>query len=298
MAISHGAPTVSQRRASPRARRLLANKDNRRLNIRRAWLASTLHLDNLGSQVIGLFAVLGDAAYLLVNALAPTELIHRGHASYLRRTLIQQIYFTAAQAMPLVLLVGAALGLLAMLPMVGFGVTDLNLLTAVIDVVLIHQVAPVLIVLMVIGRSGTAITAELSELHINQAAVTLLAMGIEPHRLFLLPRLIGMVISLLLLNFWGGVAALAAAGLFASVSEGLTMGAFLSAFMQHLQWSDVVLTALMNVAYGTAVVSLQMRYAEMVSEVTDIPRNLPRAFVASLLACLLITVVFTLARSG
>ena len=159
-----------------------------------------------------------DALYLLVDAFSGLGDLIGPTGFYLRRTIYQQVYFTAAQAFWLVNLIGILLGILVVLPLGTFGVTDVETQAHVMQLALFHQLAPLLAALVVIGRSGTAITAEIGDLNQGGALNSLIAMGIEPHRFVVLPRVIALTVSLLLLGFWGNLAAIVGAGTYNALS--------------------------------------------------------------------------------
>jgi phospholipid/cholesterol/gamma-HCH transport system permease protein len=58
---------------------------------------------------------------------------------------------------------------------------------------------------MVAGRTGSAFTAQLGTMKINQEIDALNTMGVTPAELLLLPRIIGLIITLPLLTMWADI---------------------------------------------------------------------------------------------
>ena len=67
---------------------------------------------------------------------------------------------------------------------------------------ILREFGPLLTAIMVAGRTGSAFTAELGIMKINQEIDALITMGITPYQLLLVPRIIGLAIALPLLTMW------------------------------------------------------------------------------------------------
>lgn len=259
-------------------------------------LAPLRAVDALGGSVIGLFRTVGDAVFQLANALSGLRDVFGDGGYYLRRTIVQQVYFTAVQAFWLVNLIGLALGVLVILPLLGFGITDVEVQARVIELSLFHQLVPLLTALVVIGRSGTAVTAEMGDINQCGGIDSLLAMGVEPHRFLVLPRIVGMTASLALLTLWGNIAAVAGAGAYNALHGHASFDNFAGACAATVGAADALFTALMVLCFGVAIALVQCHFGLRSRSSTEVQRNLPRAFVASLLCVIGLTVLFVLLR--
>lgn len=253
-------------------------------------------LEELGDRFLRVGRGLGDAVFLLANALSGYRDLTGPAAYYLRRTIVQQIYFTAVQAFWLVNLIGIALGILVVLPLDSFGVTDVETQAQVIQLALFHQLVPILAALVVIGRSGTAVTAEIGDLNQGGAIESLIAMGVEPHRFLVLPRVIGLTVSLLLLAFWGNLAAIAGAGAFNALRGVASFGNFAAACAARVSPIDILFTTLMVLCFGIFIALAHCHFGLRSGSAVEVQRNLPKAFVTSLLGVLGLTVLFVAVR--
>lgn len=221
-----------------------------------------------------------------------------GRRHYLLTHTTQQIYFTAIQSFRLALLIGLALGLLVVLPFSSLGFTDLHMLSILMQKVLFHQIVPFITAVVVIGRSGTSITSEISSMQSQQAIEGLLIVGIDPHQLLVLPRMLGMTLSMLLLAIWMMVGAIAGTGFLALLVDGVSVTQVWRASANLITVGELALTALMMVWFGVSIASIQCYYGFLSRNALEISRNLPRAFVRSFLSCLLIILLFSLVRYG
>lgn len=248
-------------------------------------------LETIGGFGLAVGQRAADLLYLLTNAVAGFFTFRRGAWFYLRQLTVQQIYFTAVQSLMLMAFVGVMLGMLTMLPLYAFRVSDVGILTDIINVVLFHQVTPLVTALVVIGRSGTAITAEVGELQANQTIETLITQGIEPHQFLVLPRLSGVTLSLFVLTFWTNAAAVMGAAYFSQIYHEIPFQVFVVTTLKGLQGVDLVAGLFMIFFYGITIALVHCSFGFRAQSQLDIARRLPRAFVVSASFCVLITVL-------
>lgn len=111
------------------------------------------------------------------------------------RIVVEQIYFTAVQALPIVIPIALLIG--AML-IVQFGKVagqyDLGKITVLI---LIREVGPLLTAFIVILRSSVAITVEISYMRILNEIEAIELNGIDPMHVLGYPRLVGICTAML-----------------------------------------------------------------------------------------------------
>jgi len=114
-----------------------------------------------------------------------------------RNVLARQVYFTGIEAVRFValvgLLVGGAVVLQAQVWLTKVGQSALfgPLLVAVV----IREIGPLLTNFIVIGRSGTAIASELASMKVNRELRVLESQGLDVFTYLVLPRVIGVMIS-------------------------------------------------------------------------------------------------------
>lgn len=119
-----------------------------------------------------------------------------------RDVLARQIYFTGVEAVPFIgliaLLAGVAIVVQAQVWLNKVGQSGLvgPLLVAVV----IRELGPLLTNFIVIGRSGTAIASELAGMKVNQEIKVLDAQGLAPFVYLVLPRVLGVMVSVFCLT--------------------------------------------------------------------------------------------------
>ena len=255
-------------------------------------------IERLGQAAIQvLTGVLEELDFLAVVLMSAASM-PPGQWPFLSRHTWQQIYFTAVQQAYLFAVVGLIIGVLTAFPLIVFRIEDPHLLGRIMHIMMYHQLSPILATLFVAGLSGAAITAELGELRANQAIEHLAAMGVNPHSFFVLPRLIGMSVSLPILVFCLNVGVTVGAAAMLSIYQHVPPTVFFRVCLAGLSRGSLALTSAMVVMQAIHIIVVQTSRAFRVAAYVDIPRTLPRAFARSFVGCLIITLLFSLVRYG
>ncbi len=118
------------------------------------------------------------------------------------RKIMQQVYFIGAKSIMIVALVGLftgmVLGLQGYYTLVKFG--SEGMLGAAVALSLLRELGPVLTALMVIGRAGSSMAAEIGIMRISEQIDALDTMDIDPIRFLISPRIGASIISFPLLT--------------------------------------------------------------------------------------------------
>jgi phospholipid/cholesterol/gamma-HCH transport system permease protein len=108
-------------------------------------------------------------------------------------------------------LIGLILGFQSAIPMRKYGaelyVADL------VAIVMVRELGPLMTAILLAGRSGAAFAAELGTMKVNEEIDALTTMGLPPVRFLVVPRVLGMVLVLPLLNVFMILTALVGTGI-------------------------------------------------------------------------------------
>jgi len=115
---------------------------------------------------------------------------------------------------------------------------------------LIRELGPVLTALMVIGRAGSAITAELGIMKITEQVDALRSMAVDPVRYLMAPRVLaGIIVMPLLSGIFVTVGIFG--GYFVSVGLlNLSSGTFLSQMEASVEWLDLYSGFIKSTVFG------------------------------------------------
>lgn len=199
---------------------------------------------------------------------------------------VRQIWFTGIQALPLTGFIAFLIGAVVMIQAITrISVLDVKAFAGdLIVIVVLRELGPLITAVIVIGRSGTAMAAELATMRQRGEVDELETMAIDPVQYLFLPRLAGAVASLFALMIYfdlmavlGGFAALA-------VRTQSLLAAYLDLVAEALTARDIVLIPVKAVMFGL-LFALVSCYRGLVAgrSPTEVPRAATRAVVTSLL---------------
>src|SRR5919106_3483691 len=150
-------------------------------------------MQSLGSVVIGWIASMGRMLILLVTALFWAFV-----PPFRLRRLVRQIHFMGWRSMLVVVLTGAftgmVLGLQGYYTLRKFGATAM--LGPAVGLSLIREIGPVLCALVVTGRAGSAMAAEIGIMRITDQIDALSVMALNPIKYLISPNIMAGLITL------------------------------------------------------------------------------------------------------
>ena len=217
----------------------------------------------------------------------------------IRTEFIRQCYQIGAQALPFILVSGI---------FVGFGLVaqafhwlkifgSTALFGGVMSTVLVSEIAPVLVGLIVIGRSGSTLLVELGTMKTEGQVHMLDAQGIDPFLYLVVPRVLAFCICMFALTT-AFVAVALLAGFFSGVLVGITQFHFfdfLNRAIGSMGRQTYLLFTLKTISIGFVVALISCKMALSLSGVTARVLDLmPRGFAKSALATLIISIALTI----
>jgi phospholipid/cholesterol/gamma-HCH transport system permease protein len=196
----------------------------------------------------------------------------------------KQIQFTAWDALSLVMILSLLCGAIiigeANAQAVRFGLSDT--VGRIVVAAGVREMAPALTALIVAGRTGTAIAAELASARALGEADALDALGVDILQYYVLPRVIGVAFATMALTLVFDVATLAGGLVTVQVLGQMSVEDYLDSVRLALQVSDVYeaigrgLLAGAGIAAASSVSGLIARRTA-----TEVPRAVSRAMVWS-----------------
>ena len=170
------------------------------------------------------------------------------------------------------------------------GATDY--IGTLIVIAIVRELGPLLTALVVVGRSGTAIAAELATNQVLGEVRALESMGIDPKQYLVLPRFIGSLVSVFaLLVLFDFVAVMA--GFAAARFQGLPGPRYFQIVLESLTNRDVWLTVLKALTFGSIVGIVPTYFGLSVRRAsTEIPIAASRAVVSAIVGIFLCSALF------
>jgi phospholipid/cholesterol/gamma-HCH transport system permease protein len=152
--------------------------------------------------------------------------------------------------------------------------------------VVLREMAPLTTAIIVASRSGTAMATELGNMQANQEILGLSSLGIDPLRFIVWPRLMGAIVSVLVLTVYFGALAIMGGYIVSVVMGASTFPELQSGFSGALLPLDLPLFLIKGIGLGTIVGWLCCHFGlEVRGSPTEVPQKASQAVVGSLLAC-------------
>lgn len=172
--------------------------------------------------------------------------------------IVQQIYFIGTKSVFVICLTGAftgmVLGLQGYYTLVKFGST--GFLGAAVALSLIRELGPVLTAIMVTGRAGSAMAAEVGIMRISEEIDALETMDINPLRFLVSPKLAAALISMPLLTALFDVVGILGGYLTGSLLLGISPGVYFMRIETSVIMADVTGGFIKSIVFAAVIVTI------------------------------------------
>ena len=169
--------------------------------------------------------------------------------------IVRQIWFIGFQSTLVIFLTGAftgmVLGLQGFYTLNRFG--SAALLGPMVALSLIRELGPVLSALMVTGRAGSAMTAEIGIMRSSEQIDAIELMGLNPHRYLVVPRLLAGVIALPLLTSIFDVVGILGGYLMGVKLLSLGRGTYFGEMVNHIDMEDILVGIYKSLTFGLII---------------------------------------------
>ena len=149
--------------------------------------------------------------------------------------------------------------------------------------------------IMIAGRTGSAFTAQLGIMKVNQEIDALNTMGVTPAELLLLPRIIGLFISLPLLTMWANVFGVIGGMIMANNMLGITWFDFLHRFSHVIPLRSLIIGLGKAPVFALIVASIAcFEGIKVQGDAESVGRNTTRSVVLSIFFILVADAIFSI----
>lgn len=252
-------------------------------------------LDELGVGVIGAALQVRDfitlMGQLLLDFLRLLAAPQRGPW----RDFSGHLYRIGAQALPITALVGFLIGVVLAYLMSQvlrqFGAE--TYIVNILGLALIRELGPLLAAVLIAGRSGSAITAQIGVMRVTEELDALRVLGIPAGFRLVLPRAMALAIAMPLLSVWTTLASLIGGMLAADITLGITPTYFYEALPKAVPLPNLTLACAKAVVFGVSIALIGCHYGLRVKPNTEsLGQGTTASVVASITAVILIDALF------
>lgn len=128
-----------------------------------------------------------------------------------------------------------------------------NLVGGAVAYASVRELGPMLTAVVVAGRVGAAIAAELGSMVVTEQIEALRSMGLEPSRFLVVPRLAALLLMLPLLTIFADVVSILGGMWVAQVYAHIPYDSFISSVRQSIDFSDVIKGILKSFVFAAII---------------------------------------------
>lgn len=213
------------------------------------------------------------------------------------REISANLFRTGAQALGITALVGFLIGIVLsylssrQLQMFGADIFIINILGFSI----IRELGPMLAAILVAGRSGSSMTAQLGVMRVTQELDALTVMGISHSQRLILPKVLGLGIAMPLLVIWTSAIALLGGMIAAELQLGLSLQYFLSALPDAVPVANLWLGLGKGVVCGMVIALIACHYGLRIKPNTEsLGEGTTASVVTSITMVIIIDAIFAI----
>jgi phospholipid/cholesterol/gamma-HCH transport system permease protein len=207
-------------------------------------------LEELGRETTGFFSYAGGAALLLGDSARFV-----GQMRIRVRETINQAYLLGVQSWGIVLLTSLCTGMVFSLESanqaVAYGVS--NLVGGAVAFTMARELGPMLSAVVVAGRSGAAISAEIGSMVVTEQIEALQSLGLSPVRMLVVPRLIALMVMLPLLTVIADIVSILGGAYIASLIAHVSYESFINSARASLPFVDLCKGLLKSVVFAVII---------------------------------------------
>lgn len=214
------------------------------------------------------------------------------------REVSANVFKVGVKAMPVAALVGFLIGVvlsyLSALQLQAFG-ADIFIVN-ILGLGIIRELGPVLVSILVAGRSGSAMTAQLGVMRVTEEIDALAAMGISRSLRLVLPKVIALSLAMPLLVLWTSGIALFGGMLSAWVQMDLSPGFFIETLPTVVPIANLYIGLAKGLVFGFLIALVACHFGLRVKPNTEsLSTNTTASVVSSITIVILVDAVFAIA---
>jgi len=211
----------------------------------------------------------------------------------IKRVIVEQVHFTAVQALPVIIPVALITGSMLIVQLSQLsGQVDLGKLVVLL---VLREMGPLVTAIIVILRSATAVTIEMSYMCVLHEIDALEMAGIDPLHTVCFPRLVGITTAIVSLILVFDLMAIIGGYAIVSGTTTLPVEGFFQQIAKGVVGADIAVGLLKGLFFGvTITVTCLYHGLARKNQITQVPVATSRAAVDCFFYCLVINIFISL----
>ncbi len=255
-------------------------------------------LMNIGDGALRMIRQVLDFTDLLGRLLLDSAYLLRHPGEIPRREIFANIYKSGVRAMPVTALVGFLIGIvmsyLSARQLRNFG-ADVYIVN-ILGLGIIRELGPVLVAVLVAGRSGSAMTAQLGVMRVTEETDALAAMGVSRSLRLVLPKVVALALTMPLLVLWTTAIALVGGMVSAQLQLDISYGYFFDLLPKVVPVANLWIGLVKGCVFGIVVALVACHFGLRVRPNTEsLSANTTSSVVIAITAVILVDAIFAIA---
>jgi phospholipid/cholesterol/gamma-HCH transport system permease protein len=214
-------------------------------------LATSDILTRIGRVVLETLQIIGEASFVLLATLRRIRFTRRT-----RQRIIGQLVRIGTDTLPLAFLVSLFVGMVLVIQAADQLVQYTQaILGSIVGLAMTKELGPVIMAFLIAGRAGSAITAEIGSMNVNDEINALRTMDIDPIEFLSVPRFVAMTLALPMLVLYADVIGIAGGALAVLFDPAIKIGVqqYIDNLTQWINFQDIVVGLIKGLVFGIIV---------------------------------------------
>jgi len=171
------------------------------------------------------------------------------------RLLLAQMFDIGSRSVPVVMVTGAFVGMVLAVQMIAQfkAVNLISQMGTIINLSVLRELGPVLAGVMLAGRVGGGLTAELGTMRVTEQIDALRAMGADPIRVLVVPRLLACVLLIPVLVMYADFMGILGGYAVSVYVYGINSAEFWQNAAQTIEYFDIFYGPVKSIFFGLAI---------------------------------------------
>ncbi len=163
-----------------------------------------------------------------------------------------------------------------------------------VGIAMMRELGPLMAAIIVAGRSGAAITAEIGTMQVNEEIDALKLIGVNPIQYLAIPRIYAVTITQALLGITAAFVGILGGYVIAMTSLGITASAYLVETLSAVMLDDLIFNLYKSIVFGWIIVTVAVYFGIRVSGGAEgVGRATTNSVVVSIFAIIVADCIFS-----
>lgn len=171
---------------------------------------------------------------------------------------VEQFYLIGVRSLPIISFAAAAIGMVLALQVAVelMKFQGQRFIANINCVSILREFGPVFTALLLAGRAGSAMTAELGTMKITEQISAMRMLGLDIFKVLLVPRFVGCVLAALTLTLVFNLVGILGGYAMAVLAQGIPFAEYHHATLNILNWKDLTIGLIKAGVFGTIIATL------------------------------------------